>query len=77
MHKTSEGMRRLAIGLGTVAAATWIVFVAIASEGFALVQPREWLIVLIGIPITFGVPFLAIWGIDWIFAGFRRDRGRW
>jgi len=39
-----EGMRRLGIAMGGVAAVAWIIFVMVASDGFARVEPRGWVI---------------------------------
>ena len=72
MHRPSEGMKRLGIALGIVASAAWIIFIMIASNGFARVEPRGWVIFLIGIPTCFGLGFLVIWGIDWVMTGFRQ-----
>ena len=76
MQMTSEGMRRLGIMLGVLASVAWIIFVAVLSNGFADIQPRGWLIFFIGIPISFGIMFLVVWGVDWVIAGFRTGAKR-
>ena len=39
-----EGMRRLGIAMGGVVEVAWIIFVMVASDGFARVEPRGWVI---------------------------------
>ena len=76
VHNTSEGMRRLAIFVGTIATVVWVAFVANGSNGFAGVSAGGWAIFWVGVPMTFVFGFATIWAIDWIVAGFRKDLGR-
>jgi hypothetical protein len=66
----TEGMRRLGIVVGALAAVAWVILCAVVSSGFAKVQPLGWLIFIAGIPGSFGAAFLLIRGVDWIIAGF-------
>ena len=68
---TTEGMKRLGIVLGVLAAVAWVISIAVISAGFAKVQPIGWVIFFVGIPVSFGATFLVIWGVDWVIAGFR------
>jgi len=60
MHKVPEGIRRLGILLGIVAAVGWVIFIATVSDGFESIQPAGWVIFLLGIPAAFGVVFLEL-----------------
>ena len=71
---SSEGLRRLAILVGVAASIAWIIFVMVLSRVFLYLQPRGWLLFLIGIPICFGLGFSLVWAIDWVMAGFRQSR---
>lgn len=73
---TSEGMRRLGIMMGALASVAWIICIAILLNGFADIQPLGWLIFFIDIPISFGIMFLVVWGVDWVIAGFRTGAKR-
>jgi hypothetical protein len=66
----TEGLKRLGIVLGVLAAFAWVILSAVVSEGFAKVQPLGWVIFIVGIPASFGATFLLIRGIDWVIAGF-------
>lgn len=72
----TEGMKRLGITLGVLASAAWIIFIAVMSKPFARFRPLEWVIVVVGIPVSFGAAFLVIWGVDWVIAGFRAGSKR-
>ncbi len=91
MHKSSEGMRRLGIVFGVVAAIFWVVLffplvAGVYSEGhFRGVAPAGWVVVIwvvfvfvfvvvfvLGVLVAFCLPFSAVWGIDWVVAGFRQ-----
>jgi hypothetical protein len=74
LHRPSEGMRRLAIILGIVVSAAWIIITAVESNGFDHMERHEWVIFVIGIQICFGLGFGAIWAIDWVISGFREGR---
>lgn len=75
LHRlSSEGMRRLAIVVGVVASIAWVVFVMVISRVFLYLQPRGWLLFLIGIPVAFGLGFSLVWAVDWVMAGFRQSR---
>jgi len=76
MQMTSEGMRRLGILLGALASVAWIIYIAVLSNGFTDVKPLGWLIFFVGIPVSFGIMFLVICGIDWVIAGFRAGAKR-
>jgi len=71
MQMTSEGMKRLGIVLGVLASVAWIISIAVLSNGFAHVEPLGWFIFFLGIPVSFGIMFLVVWGVDWVIAGFR------
>jgi hypothetical protein len=71
MQMTSEGMKRLGIALGVLASVAWIISIAALSNGFAYVKPLGWYIFFLGIPVSFGIMFLVVWGVDWVIAGFR------
>jgi hypothetical protein len=71
MQMTSEGMKRLGIALGVLASVAWIISIAVLSNGFTHVKPLGWLIFSLGIPVSFGIMFLVVWGVDWVIAGFR------
>ena len=70
MQMTSEGMKRLGIALGVLASVAWIISIAVLSNGFAHGKPLEWFIFFLGIPVSFGIMFLVVWGVDWVIAGF-------
>lgn len=76
MHRPSEGMRRLGIVFGVVGALAWIIYVAVVSEGFSQIQPRGWVIFLVGVPFFFVLCFVVIWMVDWVIAGFRMGSER-
>jgi hypothetical protein len=65
-------MRRLGIALATIASFTWIILITVASYGFAHIEPRGWIIFLIGIPTCFALGFLVVWSIDWVITGFHQ-----
>jgi hypothetical protein len=71
MQMTSEGMKRLGIVLGVLASVSWIISIAVLSNGFAHVQSLGRFIFFLGIPVSFGIMFLVVWGVDWVIAGFR------
>jgi drug/metabolite transporter (DMT)-like permease len=73
---TTEGMKRLGIVLGVLASACWVIYVAVVSNGFTAIRPLGWVIFVFGIPESFGVAFLATWGVDWVVAGFRAGSKR-
>lgn len=67
-------MRRLGIAVGVLASAGWVTYIAIISKGFEQVQLLGWLIFAVGIPVSFGIGFLVVWGVDWVIAGFRTGK---
>jgi hypothetical protein len=71
MQMTSEGMKRLGIVLGVLASIAWIMSIAVLSNGFAHVKLLGWFIFFLGIPVSFGIMLLVVWGVDWVIAGFR------
>jgi hypothetical protein len=71
MQMTSEGMKRLGVVLGVLASVAWIISIAVLSNGFAQGKPLGWFIFFLGIPVSFGIMFLVVWGVDWVIAGFR------
>jgi hypothetical protein len=71
MQMTSEGMKRLGVALGVLASVAWVISIAVLSNGFAQVKPLGWFIFFLGIPVSFGIMFLVVWGVDWVIAGFR------
>jgi hypothetical protein len=71
MQMTSEGVKRLGIALGVLASIAWIISIAVLANGFAHVKPLGWLIFFLGIPVSFGIMFFVVWGVDWVIAGFR------
>ena len=71
MQMTSEGMKRLGKVLGALASVAWIISIAVLSNGFPHVQPLGWFIFFLGIPVSFGIMFLVVRGVDWVIAGFR------
>lgn len=73
---TYEGMRRLGIVFGVLAAFCWGVLIAFASDGFKIMSLRAWVIFLLGFPASFGITYLMAWVIDWIVAGFRTGSKR-
>jgi cytosine/uracil/thiamine/allantoin permease len=71
----SEGMRRLAIVCGVIAAVGWLIFWLISiAIGFTRVQPVGWGIIVLGIPVSLAVGFIVVWAIDWVLAGFHSRR---
>ncbi len=76
MPTITEGMRRLDVAVGVLASAAWVIYIAIVSTGFEQVQPLGWLIFVVGIPVSFGIGFLVVWGVDWVIAGFRTGSKR-
>jgi hypothetical protein len=71
MQMPSEGMKRLSLVLGVVQSVARIISIAVLSNGFAHVKPLGWFIFFLGIPVSFGIMFLVVWGVDWVIAGFR------
>jgi hypothetical protein len=57
--------------LGVLASVAWIISIAVLSNGFAHVKPLGWFIFFLGIPVSFGIMFLVVCGVDWVIAGFR------
>jgi hypothetical protein len=72
----SEGMRRLAIVCGVIGAITWLVFIGKVSNGFSEVQPVGWLILVLGVPVSFALGFVVVWAVDWVMAGFVSSRSK-
>ena len=70
------GMKRLGVVLGVVATVAWVIYIGVVSSGFVHIQPLGWLIFFVGVPASFGVMFLVVWGVDWIIAGFRSGAKR-
>jgi hypothetical protein len=66
----TEGMKRLGIVVGVLAAVAWVILCAVVSNGFAKVQPLGWIIFIVGVPGSFAAAFLLVRGVDWIIAGF-------
>jgi len=69
----SEGMRRLSIVLSVVSVLAWVTFAWVESDGFKLVEPRDWV-------FLFGAPFVAYLLVMvlrlvalWLLAGFRNE----
>ena len=76
--KASEGVRRLALLLGVIGVAAWlIVFIAL---GLSPRGPQEWallvVIVVIGSGIFFLIPYLLVHRTAWGIRGFREDKKR-
>ena len=69
VHKFSEGVRRLAIVIGTAVSIVWIILALFAP---ARLDWEDWIVLLIGIPICFGFSFLLIWAVDRV--GFLQRR---
>jgi hypothetical protein len=70
------GMKRLGIALGLLGSISWVAYVADASQKFTVLGPHGLEVLIVGIPVVFGVVFLVVWTIDWIIAGFRADKER-
>ena len=68
----SEGSRRLSVVVGTAAA---ILFAwTMTADGLVRVTRKEWLELMAGIPISFGVGFSVVCAVVWVREGFLRDR---
>lgn len=76
MKNRSEGVRRIVMIFSILAAAGWILFVAIASNGFSRREMgfAGWAILIIGTPITFFVPQVISRAIYWVKDGFSQDK---
>jgi hypothetical protein len=78
MKGASLGVQRLALLLGVIGAAAWLIFAAvliIASPGTG--TPQDWVILVVVAGISFLIPFLLVHGIAWVIRGFREpDRDR-
>ena len=54
----SEGVRRLALLLGAIGAASWLIFAAFASSFFTRMEPLAWVFLIVFAGICFFIPFL-------------------
>ena len=72
MINRKEGYRRLSIAAGLTSAATWIVYVFVASRGFDSREMRgnSWAVFVLGIVCV----YLVAWGLVrlgfWVYEGF-------
>jgi hypothetical protein len=73
--KASEGVRRLALLLGSIGTVTWLIFVTIVSNFFSNagtpIETAVFLVVSGG--ICFLIPFLLVHGTAWVIRGFREE----
>ena len=72
----NEGIKRLAILIGTFCMLFWLILIAVVSDGFTGFRTfASWMIFLVGLPLSFLVPFRVVFelihGIVWVIRGFR------
>src|SRR5262245_8822868 len=70
MSWSSEGVRRLAILCGAIAA-----LLVLLSVLFSPYRPSagEFFVVIIASAVVFAMVYALVWGIDWVRLGFRND----
>jgi hypothetical protein len=71
--KSSKGVYRLAVLLGSIGAVAWIIFLTIATEFFRNFS-GHWFIVGGILLVSFFIPFLIVHAIAWVVRGFREDK---
>lgn len=69
--KVNEGMRRLGIVTGAIFALAWVIYSAIALDGFENLDDKTWLIFFLGILFFFAIGRLLLWATNWVISGFR------
>lgn len=73
--KTSLGVRRLAVLLGSLVSTAWLIFVMVmfASHGLSN-ETFEW-VILVGVGVAcFVIPFFLVHGTAWVIRGFQEDK---
>src|SRR4029077_716925 len=71
----SEGVRRLALLLGSIGIVTWLIFAAVASKLFTEIQtPEGWVDLVVFAGISFLMPFLFVHAIALVIQAFREDK---
>jgi hypothetical protein len=71
--RASEGVRRLALLLGSIGSTVWLIFVAFASYLFTEIKtPRGWVTLVVFAGISFLIPFLIVHGNAWVI-GLQED----
>lgn len=75
MKRKSEGVRRLSIFIGGLAAFAWFLFVLIITHVFTdLEGSKGWLFFLGGLAVCFFIPLILIKSIYWVVIGFKKDK---
>ncbi len=74
MINRSEGVRRITFIFSVVALIAWIILVFLSSRGFSMIIGAEWIIVLVGIPVSYFIPQLILRLIYWLKDGFAQDK---
>lgn len=72
MKERSEGIRRFFFVLSVGFVLSWVIFVFITFRQFSKIS--GWIIVIIGIPITWLIPQVIFRVSYWVIDGFRKDR---
>lgn len=68
-----EGLHRIAVVLGLVGAAIWMVWIASESDGFTDVRPIGWFIIVVEVVVVGMAPGLVIRVGRWVLEGFKDD----
>ena len=71
--KTSKGINRLAVLLGTVIAGGWFVFGMLATQFFSQ-EGFHWDKFVVSLLVLFVFPFLLVHAIGWVIRGFQEDK---
>ncbi|CAG1022955.1 hypothetical protein DOJK_02017 [Patescibacteria group bacterium] len=76
MKSESEGINRLSMLLGIVCVCIWLVIVIFVTDCFqSRTVPSAWLLVIVGVPMSYILPYGMVRGIAWVVDGFKKDRG--
>ena len=67
----SEGVRRLSFLLGVIGVLVWSGVIIVATAGFSDIDRNDIIVGLVGVPISFFVPFGLVRGIAWVIDGFK------
>jgi len=71
--KTSLGVRRLAVLLGSIGSTAWLIFAMFALNRLPS-ETLEW-VILVGFAVAcFVIPFLLVHGTAWVIRGFQEDK---
>jgi len=72
--KKSEGIKRLVLASSFSMVLGWMIFVAVDSNGFNRINSKGWLLIIIGIFVSFFIPIIISKVTYWIKDGFYQDK---